>query len=51
MQQCRVNGWICSPAAVKRLHANQTISINNAQFLEVKLKNAEQQIMLLFLIC
>lgn len=50
MQQCHVNVWVCSPAAVKGLHANQAVSINNVQFLEVKLKNAELQIKLLFLI-
>lgn len=44
-------GFAVSPAAVKGLHTNLATSINNVQFLEVKHKNADQQIKLLLLIC
>lgn len=51
MRQRRVNGWRFSPAVAKDPHVNQAISINNVQFLEVKLKHAEQRVVLLWLMC
>lgn len=51
MRQRRVNGWMFRPAVVKDPHVNQAIPMNNVQFLEVKLKNAEQRVVLLWLIC